>query len=572
METTPRKNIAKRSWVWKEFIETRNNSNKQLATCNYCGTSVEYNNGTNNMKNHLASHKIFKPTNADEIQSKPALKKFKTGFCEEQELNSKLAICFADCHIPLNIVENESFLDFFSVASPLYKIPSRASLRELICVEARAIKEKIRLKTQKCEHPSYCTDLWKSKARDYYLAVTLQIVDEDWHLWNLPIAFVPIFGPHTAEAVGNLIGDVLIPFLGKGFKPFAGVIDGGDVASIKFTSKKLDCTIKDNTCICHQLNNIIKRMLNDYLEADYLTNWRTFVARTHKSHPFNEIWEECCQQFYGAKKILQLDTPTRWSSTVMMLAKAVTVKLAVERMYHTTQAGDRMEHFEFVPNWGPAASEMWDLLDKVVELFLPTAEAIAILEGEKYVTQSLVLVQLCYLEKVALSIKTKYPSQLNPQLHVIANDLLEELNQLWDNLPVDSVIASILDPRTKWHDKIPAQEIKEALSLLKKEFMELVSKSNEVANEDDEMREEKSPFELMFEDLSSSSRKLSPLQVWKQEINVYQGLPRADYKSDPLFWWNVNSGHFCLYLLKDTWPSQLLKLVASDYSAFQRMT
>lgn len=72
--------------------------------------------------------------------------------------------------------------------------------------------------------------------------------------------------------------------------------------------------------------------------------------------------------------------------------------------------------------------------------------------------------------------------------------------------------------------------------------MELVSKSNEVANEDDEMCEEKSPFELMFEDLSSSSRKLSPLQVWKQEINVYQGLPRADYKSDPLFWWKVNSG------------------------------
>lgn len=62
---------------------------------------------------------------------------------------------------------------------------------------------------------------------------------------------------------------------------------------------------------------------------------------------------------------------------------------------------------EFVPNWGPAASEMWDLLDKVVELFLPTAEAIALLEGEKYVTQSLVLVQLCYLEKVALSIKIK---------------------------------------------------------------------------------------------------------------------------------------------------------------------
>ncbi len=50
---------------------------------------------------------------------------------------------------------------------------------------------------------------------------------------------------------------------------------------------------------------------------------------------------------------------------------------------------------------------MWNLLEKLVELFLPTAEAITMLEGEKYATQSLILVQLCYLEKVIRSVKTK---------------------------------------------------------------------------------------------------------------------------------------------------------------------
>jgi hypothetical protein len=32
---------------------------------------------------------------------------------------------------------------------------------------------------------------------------------------------------------------------------------------------------------------------------------------------------------------------------------------------------------------------------------------------------------------------------------------------------VDTVIATMLDPRTKWYDKIPKDEIKEALSILK---------------------------------------------------------------------------------------------------------
>lgn len=50
--------------------------------------------------------------------------------------------------------------------------------------------------------------------KDYYLGVTLQIVNEDWSLWNLPIGFVPVLGSHTAEAVGNLIAEVVAPFLG----------------------------------------------------------------------------------------------------------------------------------------------------------------------------------------------------------------------------------------------------------------------------------------------------------------------------------------------------------------------
>ncbi len=42
----------------------------------------------------------------------------------------------------------------------------------------------------------------------------MQSIDDDWHLHNLPIAFAPITGPHTAEAVGTLVASLLTPFLG----------------------------------------------------------------------------------------------------------------------------------------------------------------------------------------------------------------------------------------------------------------------------------------------------------------------------------------------------------------------
>jgi hypothetical protein len=54
---------------------------------------------------------------------------------------------------------------------------------------------------------------------------------------------------------------------------------------------------------------------------------------------------------------------------------------------------------EFVPNWGLSNGETWSLLEAFVELFFPTADTIRCLEGEKYITQSLILLQLCALER-----------------------------------------------------------------------------------------------------------------------------------------------------------------------------
>lgn len=49
-------------------------------------------------------------------------------------------------------------------------------------------------------------------------------------------------------------------------------------------------------------------------------------------------------------------------------------------------------------------------------------------------------------------------------------DLQESLNLLWDKLPVDTIIASILDPRTKFFHRIPKKEIEEGLKVMKKVY------------------------------------------------------------------------------------------------------
>jgi hypothetical protein len=68
-----------------------------------------------------------------------------------------------------------------------------------------------------------------------------------------------------------------------------------------------------------------------------------------------------------------------------------------------------------------------------------------------------------------LSLKLRLPLDKNEaRIQTIGKDLLNELRELWDNLPIDTVIASLLDPRTKFLDKLPKAEVKEALEILKK--------------------------------------------------------------------------------------------------------
>jgi hypothetical protein len=49
------------------------------------------------------------------------------------------------------------------------------------------------------------------------VAITVQFIDEDWKLRNIPVAFVNVTGPHTAKAIGEIVADKLSYFLGTYF-------------------------------------------------------------------------------------------------------------------------------------------------------------------------------------------------------------------------------------------------------------------------------------------------------------------------------------------------------------------
>lgn len=80
-----------------------------------------------------------------------------------------------------------------------------------------------------------------------------------------------------------------------------------------------------------------------------------------------------------------------------MLEKAVKVQDAIFLMPGVIS--NRDEDHDALPSWGDRDSTMWILLQQIVELFSPTITAIKALEGQHYVTQSLIILQLCLIEE-----------------------------------------------------------------------------------------------------------------------------------------------------------------------------
>lgn len=121
---------------------------------------------------------------------------------------------------------------------------------------------------------------------------------------------------------------------------------------------------------------------------------------------------------------------------------------------------------------------------------------------------------------------------------------------LWDDLPVDTVIASILDPRTKFFDRIPKKEINEALKIMAKvqSIIKILLKDSTNFKEISDMNQgeyveekNKNPFSDLFE-----SRPKNKKNKWSDELDRYRIEERLDMDQDPLLWWKLNK---CRYPL-----------------------
>jgi len=168
-------------------------------------------------------------------------------------------------------------------------------------------------------------------------------------------------------------------------------------------------------------------------------------------------------------------------------------------------------------------------------LFEPTLDVIKQLEGDRYPTQSYILILLHAIETKVNCIIEEYNSKdrSGKQFRLVVLDLKEELSIIWDKLPVDTIIASILDPRFKDLLHIPEEERVEGWKHLADEYKK-IELPLEIKKEQEE-KKKKTVLKLLLEGLEKKYKEQLP-----DELNRWENSSRIDWSEDPLLWWKLN--------------------------------
>jgi len=451
--------------------------------------------------------------------------------------------------LPLNTVNKTGFLSLLRIIKPAYVPPSRPKLQELLDDHFQMKQQLLRELCQKTDFISYTTDLWKSDAKQYYISIALHFIDRFWKYHSVLVATSQVQGSHTKDRISAIVADKIVPFLGPQTKIHSGVTDGGEISSVRFTSdalpdsRKLSGKIENRLCVCHQLNNAVKRFLKDNLEVSYLLPWRSFIAHLNYSNPFFEFFSVCRSKILGEdnKERLQRDCETRWSSTLKMLAKAEKFKEVV--LYMSAKSPAEINK-QYIPNF---SEDQWILLSKLNKIFAPILGAIEALEGNSYPTQNLILLALSMLIHTVRDNKEKI-KDIGSDYYRLLYSLEDSLVKIWNTLPEETLIASLVDPRFKTLAHIPEGEREYAWKCLENEFLNLDMKgnqsilsSNDLTNEVSPRGEDVDPLTAFL--IKTTKQSLSP-QFTKSELQRFKDMPPVSAKSDPLAWWRENESSF----------------------------
>ncbi|CAB4405998.1 unnamed protein product [Rhizophagus irregularis] len=344
-------------------------------------------------------------------------------------------------------------------------------------------------------------DIWTSTFNnDAYLGLTIHFIDNDWNLRNFLLDLMSFTTRHT----GINIADAIISILRK-----FHILEKTLALTTDNESAMIVCGRTIAAELADELNN---QSFRHYRCSAHILN---LAAQQGIKIIDNEIVKIHNLQYYKP----QLDVETQWNSTYYMIVKFQKILRPIEMLAAIDQS---------IGNLMPDA-EGWMKIKDTLILLEPLEKATVLLSASSYPTIS----DIRFLFFGIQQHLDDYIGEEGFSQSEVASSILEKIKQYWEVVDSSTIVATILDPRTKLTLFATGEESTNAVNAIKSHFAEynvsplLTSLPN--TNQETVSNQR-------------SVRRSRSSGIY-EELDRYLALP-CDDNVEPLLWWKAHFREF----------------------------
>ena len=485
---TVKRNILGKNEVW-EFFQIYNEKNfKTHAFCILCKSDVNYGitHSTSNLEKHMQRHHKKEYEN---IMCERANKRLKlreadntsTGIQQKLTpfMESSLGAAYEECLLdwmidsyqPLSAVQKDSFRKLTHCLNRKAPIIGQEKVRKLLSMKFFETQQDI-IKILKGKNVALTTDAWTSIAKEGYVTCTLHFIEPlTWTLHYFSLGIFKKDGTSTANDVVRYTEEHMKKF-NLSYPQLTCIVT--DTEATMIAAGRL---FKENSiagggrtswhgCIDHKLELVTKLAFKDTAESTgTMAACRAIVNFFNSSSQATEkLKEETKARLEVALTVIQ-DVMTRWWSTFSMLERLLKLKNVLTVMHLEGE----MRLF--------LTDAQWSIVADMTVLLKPFMIAQRLLEGQSYVTISLIPKMLYKIrsglkianENLLSSLQVRTISTLmlgkfneefgtGEEYTVAFDHTTEGRNRRVKGIPKIVLIAMFLDPRTKWGTGTPVAD------------------------------------------------------------------------------------------------------------------
>ena len=468
-------------------------------------------------------------------------------------INRSIALMCAVDMRPISIVNGNGFKNMCSELNAQYSVPAASTISKYVDILYKETKDTV-LAELTGSVAALTTDMWTSMTSKGYITITCHHISPEWKLVNRVLATRGTDDRHTGENIARHLKNVEQEFhIGQ---VTALVTDN---ASNMVTAGALGGYTRLG-CFSHSLQLCINDGMKQPTVAKAVATAKRVVGHFSHSNVATQALSDHQIKMGCNGKPLQLiqDVVTRWNSVYLMIRRLLKLRVSVYGVLFdekVTKPGDRAS-FEL-------KDSTWKVLEDLLPLLEPLAEATQLLTSETLPTCSSVLVILATLlpplghvdlDSVAIrEVKDKIRTNMMKRFHVDENGDPDDniLSEIY-------AVSALLDPRSKslkFMSSNKREKIQDHLVAILEQNRQIEQSGAVVhTNTDSE------PISIKIEDIEEhvpAAKKrlidcLSPdvvdLTVGDQSTTIERELEgyitEPVHVTDPLAWWKVNHTRF----------------------------